>query len=179
MPTRAYQAFGFALARSSRSGGRRRFGYVCNLRNGSGPDLGSGPASGRSRQLGVESWRKAASEEAGLRNLICSAIVRAHMRTPAELIKEAEEAEATAKVVSYARDRDWLLAKASELRRLASRAPNKLDRTKPPSCGRIGRLRHTPGIHGTPCGAGQTPPGLQSPRSGRWSGGRRPSQAAA
>lgn len=44
--------------------------------------------------------------------------------TPEELRKEASAAEFMASVVSYARDKDGLMAKAAELRRQA----NKLER---------------------------------------------------
>jgi hypothetical protein len=39
--------------------------------------------------------------------------------TPEQLRKEADETEALAQVVSYARDKAWLTAKAEELRRRA------------------------------------------------------------
>ena len=39
--------------------------------------------------------------------------------TAEELRKEASAAESMARVVSYAKDRTWLLAKATELRRQA------------------------------------------------------------
>jgi hypothetical protein len=41
--------------------------------------------------------------------------------TPEDLRKEAEAAERMARVVSYQRDKEWLAAKAAELRRLAER----------------------------------------------------------
>lgn len=54
------------------------------------------------------------------------------MRTPSELIKEAIEAEEMARLVSYGKDRDWLLAKAAELRHLAERAEQIGKREGPP-----------------------------------------------
>jgi hypothetical protein len=41
--------------------------------------------------------------------------------TPEELRKEAHAAESMARLVSYGRDKEWLTAKAAELRHLADR----------------------------------------------------------
>lgn len=56
------------------------------------------------------------------------------MTTPADMIREAAEAEAMAQLVSYAKDRQWLLAKAAQLRRQAARAEQlaKRDGDPPP-----------------------------------------------
>lgn len=43
------------------------------------------------------------------------------MKSPQDLIHEAEQAEAVARTVSYAKDKAWLLAKAKELRHQADR----------------------------------------------------------
>ncbi|WP_436014136.1 hypothetical protein [Phenylobacterium sp. LjRoot219] len=48
--------------------------------------------------------------------------------TPEQLRKEAAEAELMARVVSYHADKQWLTAKAAELRRLAER----LERNREP-----------------------------------------------
>ena len=47
------------------------------------------------------------------------------MKSPEQLLAEAEEAERLAAVVSYARDKQALLEKAAELRRQAEQAPAK------------------------------------------------------
>ena len=55
------------------------------------------------------------------------------MRTPEDLRREAGEAEATARIVSYAKDRAWLIAKAAELRHQADRLEQLARRDgKPP-----------------------------------------------
>ncbi|MDE2486724.1 MAG: hypothetical protein KGO51_04935 [Alphaproteobacteria bacterium] len=44
------------------------------------------------------------------------------MRTPADLIREAEDAEVRARAATAGAERSWLLAKAAELRHQADRA---------------------------------------------------------
>jgi hypothetical protein len=56
------------------------------------------------------------------------------MKSRDDLLREAEEAERLASVVSYRRDKERLLEKAAELRRQAEEAG-----TRPPSPSRPGR----------------------------------------
>lgn len=62
--------------------------------------------------------------------------------TPADLRKEASETEAMARLVSYGRDKQWLMAKAAELRhqadRLESRSFAPVERESPLARGGTG-----------------------------------------
>lgn len=56
----------------------------------------------------------------------------AGMASSEEPLREAAEAEALARVVSYGADRRWLLEKAAKLRQLAKPGGNRPSATPPP-----------------------------------------------